>query len=268
MDLLQVKIEEAKKKLGEDTLNAIANVDWKSGIFKIREKNDYNLEQLAELELETEMLLCGLVRGEDYEKDLSDRMKISRDEANSLVQDMNEFVFKKIKNELIRLTERKRAIHTGKEPLIETRRGVIPPKIAEKPEPMENLRMDNKDKQVLASAGITMPQGNLVDINAPINDFSKEKREDMLENIENPDSIIPPTLKTETPKTASIVHPILSEKMLSPVQTPKIETQYSLSNLSKTTSADTKNNNQSKGEPVNIKTYEKGADPYRMSPDE
>ena len=106
IDLLQIKIENAKKELSEDTVNAIAVVDWRAAILGMRQKHGYNFEQLGNLELETELVLCGLLRPEDYSKELENRMKISKMAANELVNEMNDLVFKKIREELIKNTER------------------------------------------------------------------------------------------------------------------------------------------------------------------
>ena len=108
IDLLQIKIEKAKKELSSETLNAIAMVDWKAAILGLRTTKGYTFEQLGDLELETELLLCGLLSAEDYPKELEKRMGISRSAANELVREMNDLVFKKIREELIKNTERKK----------------------------------------------------------------------------------------------------------------------------------------------------------------
>ena len=107
IDLLQIKIDEAKKQLSEDTLAAIATVPWQAEILKMRETKGYTFEQLGDLELETELLLCGLVSPSDYPLELQNRMQISKAAANELVAEMNELVFAKIKEEMIKRTERK-----------------------------------------------------------------------------------------------------------------------------------------------------------------
>lgn len=108
VDLLQIKIEQAKAKLPIETLNAIAAVDWQAVILGMREKKGYSFEQLGDLEVETELLLCGLLSPENYSKELEKRMKISKAQANELVNEMNDLVFKRIKEELIKNTERKK----------------------------------------------------------------------------------------------------------------------------------------------------------------
>ena len=108
IDLLQVKIEKAKVALPTETVNAIATVDWKAAILGLRRKHGYSFEQLGDLELETELLLCGLLTPEDYPKELENRMNIGKAAANELVNEMNDLVFKKIREELIKNVERKK----------------------------------------------------------------------------------------------------------------------------------------------------------------
>lgn len=105
MDLLQMKIEKAKAELPQETLSAIDAVDWKQTILGIRERKGYTFEQLGDLEIETELLLCGLLNPADYPKELETRMGLPRTHVDSLVAEMNELVFKKIKEELIKITQ-------------------------------------------------------------------------------------------------------------------------------------------------------------------
>src|SRR3989344_8250803 len=108
VDLLKIKIEKAKRGLSLETVNAINAIDWKATILGMRAKKGYTFEQLGDLELETELLLAGLVSPENYPKELEKRMGISGAAANELVNEMNELVFKKIREELVKNTERKK----------------------------------------------------------------------------------------------------------------------------------------------------------------
>lgn len=107
-DLLKIKIEQAKRELPLDTVNAIDAVDWRAAILGLRSKYGYTYEQLGDLETETELLLCGLSSAENYPKELEKRMRISKSSVNELVNEMNILVFKKIQEELIKSIERKK----------------------------------------------------------------------------------------------------------------------------------------------------------------
>lgn len=108
IDTLQIKIDQAKAKLPAITLNAINAVDWRASILSLREKLSYSFEQLSDLEIETELVLCGLLTPENYPKELKSRMKISDMQVNELVNEMNVLVFSRIKEELIKTTEGKK----------------------------------------------------------------------------------------------------------------------------------------------------------------
>src|SRR3989338_4976303 len=108
IDTLKIKIDAARRNLSEETKVAIEAVPWKIAILGMREKKGYSFEQLGDLEIETELLLCGLLNPQDYPKELEKRMGISRAQADDLVNEMNEVVFRKIREELIKNTERKR----------------------------------------------------------------------------------------------------------------------------------------------------------------
>jgi len=106
-DLLQIKIEKAKAQLPEATLNAINAIPWQATLLQMRETKGYSLEQLGELETETELLLCGLLSPQNYPIELENRMRLSKIEVDELVKEMNNLVFSKIKEELIKNTEKK-----------------------------------------------------------------------------------------------------------------------------------------------------------------
>jgi hypothetical protein len=199
IDLLQIKIEKAKAQLPEDTLNAINAIDWKAVILGMRDKKGYSFEQLGDLELETELLLCGLLSPENYPKELESRMKLSKVQVNELVQEMNEKVFAKIKEELIKNTERKKIF----------------------------ARNEKNDNGVLGNAGINIIKP------APTLDVYKEKitenREEMLEKIEKPAASAP---SYGAPKEEA--HPILAQKLSSSVQSAVIKTEHTLDNITKT----------------------------------
>ncbi len=145
-DLLQIKIEKAKAELPEDTQNAINAVDWKIVILSLREKKGYTFEQLGDLETETELLLCGLVSPENYSKELEKRMRLSKAEVNDLVREMNDRVFAKIKENLIKIVERKEKFKGQSENPASFARTVL----AKGNETEEEKR----DTQILSSAGI------------------------------------------------------------------------------------------------------------------
>ena len=197
IDLLQVRIEKAKRELPPETINAINAVDWRTAILEMRTDHEYTFEQLGDLELETELVLCGLVSPENYPKELEKRMGISKPAVNELVNEMNDLVFKKIREEFIKNTERKKIFQQSE---------IIKEK-------------DANDAQILSSVGIeiienkeTLPILEKLELTT---EKPAENREDLLEKIEKPEKI----------------HPILAQKLSASVQIPTVKTEHSLPNL-------------------------------------
>ena len=233
VDLLQIKINRAKENLPIDTLNAIAAVDWKAAILSLREKKGYSFEQLGNLEVETELVLCGLLNPADYPKEVQKRMGISRAETDELVNEMNILVFKKIKEELIKNTERKKVF--------------------------EKNNADDND--ILSSAGINIVEGgidnpNMINIYKPTYSQPLEKKEEKI--LESREEILK---KVENPETRSI----LTDKLSTNVQIPATKTEHVIENKPKDPASLIKP--VVAKEETNKKVGYK-VDPYRLSPDE
>jgi len=193
IDLLQIKIEKAKRELPGDTQSAIAAVDWRAAILGLRAKYGYNFEQLGDLELETELVLCGLLSPENYPKELSKRMGISKAQVDELVNEMNMSVFAKIREELIKNTERRKIFAKNK----------VVTKTLDKVKPIEPPR-------VVTLKDITTP---------PRPPIAKDEANKLpvLEKLE---------IKGD-------VKPIFEQKLSSSFQIPTIKTDHSLNNISK-----------------------------------
>lgn len=226
IDLLKIKIEKAKRELSLETVNAIDAVDWRGAVIGMRAKKGYTFEQLGDLELETELLLCGLVSPENYPKELEARMKIPRATVNELVNDMNDLVFKKIREELIKNIERK--------------------KIFVKKEEINTQVLDKAGIEIVpdlpAVPGAQLMQAEKLELNAPV-----ESRDDMLKKIEKPEE----------------VHPILTQKLSSSFQTPMVKTEHSLDNIT-TTNTPALPTGAGTANPANVAPQKPKVDPYRM----
>lgn len=199
IDLLKIKIETAKRELSPETVSAIDAVDWKTSILELRNKYGYTFEQLGDLELETELLLCGLVSAENYPKEIEKRMKISKAQANELVNEMNNLVFKRMREELTKNLDRKKIIADSEKNTADT-------------------------GQILNSAGIEIVPEKL---ELSPGETPTESREKMLQKIEKPAATIPAAPKEEP-------HPILAQKLSGSFQTPIVKTDHSLENITKT----------------------------------
>ena len=226
-DALQVKIDRARLQLPEDARAAIDAVDWRGAIMQIRNNEGYDFIQLAELETETELLLCGLANPEDYPRQIEKGMGISREATQKLVEEMNEKVFKKIKEEMIKIAESKKLS-------------------AEKAAPHPVTVTDKPANEELARAGIQITG---VSANGNGNPRALESREEILERIEKP----------ALPPASFEPHPLLAEKLSKPMQIPSSKTVHSLDNLTKPAVPA-----PPKAAPTAPKKYE--VDPYRETP--
>lgn len=234
IDLLQIKIEKAKAQLSEDTLNAIAAVPWQAVVLQMRETKGYSFEQLGNLEMETELLLCGLLSPNNYPGELENRMRITKAQAGELVNEMNEKVFAKIKEELIKNTERKNIFtkKTSDSAQEFSKHGVeiIPEKVAGVPPLKEGASLPtqagggNREDHHLAS-GIPPQKGG----------------EETLP--------VPEKLELES---GGEVHPMLAQKLSATVQVETVKTEHTPENITKT------------NPPT---SYPKNADPYRLPPE-
>lgn len=264
VDLLQIKIERAKEQLPVETLNAIAAVDWRAAIMNIRQKKGYNFEQLGALEIETELLLCGLISSNDYPKEVQRRMNISRAETDEIINEMNLSVFRKIKEELIKNAERKKIFEQKKEEA----KAFEPEKINFSPIRKEVGSVDMKlrpsdggDNAVLKRAGIDVVKAPLA---TAATEASNEKREDLLEKIEHPSpsSIVEPVQDEAKTPRAGDMRGMLQDKILTSVKVPIVKTEHSMENIQKENTPVSQTSQAPSG------SYGASKDPYRMSPDE
>jgi len=233
VDLMQIKIDKARAELPEETREAIDTVDWRAVILGLRESKGYSFEQLGDLETETELLLCGLINPAEYPKELETRMKIPRAQADFLVNEMNDLVFSKIREELIKNTERKKIFGsrinvTPLETKVPVQVKAALPTIA----PNVEVRKDNAPKSIeppkLAEIQTEIEAGKktyaqVAPSNAPI----------------APAPAVPPSL------------PLAAQKLSGTFQMPAVKTDHSVANISKS--------NTPPG-PAN-------KDPYRVAPE-
>jgi hypothetical protein len=258
IDLLQIKIEKAKAQLSDDTLNAINSVPWKDIIIGMREKNGYTFEQLGDLELETELLLCGLVSPENYPKEIRSRLKISEIQANELVKEMNELIFSRIKEELIKTVERKKMFAKKNSPLEEYPSGeggqIIHPGASATPQ-----EGNKHDMEVLKAHGIEIiPETARRNSSSPFRGGYEERSsktphpDPLLEKERGNTLPVPEKLELK----GAVIHPIFAQKLSAPTQTPIVKTEHTLQNLSSINVRETI-----------VKNHLPKVDPYREVPE-
>jgi len=184
IDLLQIKIEKAKAQLSEDAKNSINAVDWRAAVLGMREKKGYSFEQLENLEIETELVLCGLLSPENYPKELENRMHLSKIEVNDLIKEMNFLVFTKIKEHLIKNVEEKKVFTNDTETeeknntkiLNSAGIEIIPEKLEEimTPPPILAQKLSGYVKNEIVETDHSL--NNLTQSNAPISPSPSNKK--------------------------------------------------------------------------------------------
>jgi hypothetical protein len=219
-DLLQIKIDAAKENLSEETKNAISAVNWRATILSMRERRGYSFSQLEDLEIETELLLYGLIRPEEYQKKLEDQMKITREESSELVNLLNDLIFQKVREELVKATESKKVQVTTEK---EAEEGI---KIKTPTETQEE-----KNIKVLDQSGINIVKEEIKTEEKPI--IIQEKRDEMLAGVENPESILnknQPLTQTQAPTQTQVPETpkpsFMAQKLSGSFQIPTTESTH------------------------------------------
>ena len=205
VDLLQIKIDKAKAELPPESKSAIDAVDWRTTVLGMRAEKGYSYTQLEDLELETELMLCGLLNPEDYPKELEKRMNIPKAQVDVLVNEMNEKVFKKIREELVKNIERKKIQETEQKP-----------PISPLPEGEKMKTSFDKGRQEIFSKTTETP--------------------DLLAEKELPPPPTPPIRNDEglqKPPVSNGTSPILTQKLSGSFQIPTVETEHTLNNMTK-----------------------------------
>ena len=216
LDMLQIKINRARDALSKATKKAIDSVDWRAFILSLREKKGYSFEQLEDLELETELLLCGLLDPKDYPKTLEEELKLPKAQIDLLVEEMNKFVFEKIEDELIKNTEREDIFVKKEEPLPNIEpvdNHTMSPNIVKiNTSPFLNPKVATEDKK-------TSPQ----EIPLPNLPLSKgeEKGESQTVVEIMPKEITPPNIKTNEPNNKERIADALKKEL--PASARKLE---------------------------------------------
>ncbi len=230
-ELQKEKIKQARASLSVETREAIDSIEWNSIVIGMRETKKFSFSQIETLGFQTELLLCGLLTPQEYPKELKSKMGLSEEAVNVLVKEMNELIFKKIKEKLIqKIGENRTAPET---------------------KVLKTEEISNEDNFVMQNAGITLEKVKEIEI--PENKIGN--KEEMLNQIENP-SLIKEEKKEIPEIVKKVATPILAQKLTGSFQVPTVMTDHSPKLPPKVAI-----------EAVAKPSIPK-VDPYRMSPDE
>lgn len=207
IDALQIRIEKAKAELPQETVQAINAVDWRNALLDIKTKRGFSIEKLEDLELETELMLCGLSNPSNFEKEIRERMSLSLTEAKDIVNEMNDKVFKKIRDAFAKIMEEKNSKN-------------------EQFEQKKQVSETKEDMSVLKQAGIEVIDNNkiqndFIDKDEKEENFGDLDRTNMLNEVENPELI------------KKVMPTIAMQKLSNSFNIPTTKTEYSLENMTK-----------------------------------
>lgn len=98
---LQKKIAEYYSKLTPDVQKLFASMSWMENIKSVVEKYSLNEKQAEDMYTETVLVLLGIVHPDEYEKFIISSLDISKENADKIILQINQEIFKDIRTKLI-----------------------------------------------------------------------------------------------------------------------------------------------------------------------
>lgn len=99
----QEQLREKFNKLPSDIQEAIASVETADVIRNVSHKYGLHIDQMGELADETGLLMLGLTKPQDYVDNLFHRLKTTYPKCKDIARDINEEIFKPIKESLMKV---------------------------------------------------------------------------------------------------------------------------------------------------------------------
>lgn len=196
---MEITIEEIQKKfseLPEDLQWAIMGAKIDDNIMEVGKRHALNVAQMGQLSLETHVVALGLMHPDKFESSIQASLQMPPAKTHSVVEDVNEHIFKNIRKELMNY-------HANKK--------------AEEKHYAENKTLQN---EIMQSAGIDLHPGTYPGtINTP--PISTPPK---AETVPNP-RVSTPTPTPSTPPASSL-HPLAEQKFIGDFQMPKKESEY------------------------------------------
>lgn len=99
------KLQELHRKLPQDVRDAYSSVETTNVLEEIGKKHGVHLDDLGELVSETGLVMVGHTHPKNYIKNIRSRMNISGEKASAIAKDVNEQIFKPIRESLKKIHE-------------------------------------------------------------------------------------------------------------------------------------------------------------------
>lgn len=100
-DKLRKSFEEQLVYLPEINQQALKSFDWATELLSIGKNYGLHIDQLEDLQVETMLVMVGLVQVKDYPNELIMRLAISPSEANRIIEQVNDRIFTPIHDYIV-----------------------------------------------------------------------------------------------------------------------------------------------------------------------
>src|SRR3990167_5883199 len=94
------QIAQMYDNLPEDLKDAIFGLEMNEIVEKIGRENQLNIEQIGDLANETGMVMLGVTHPNEFIGNLTDRLEVDKEKARAIAQEINEQIFKKVRESL------------------------------------------------------------------------------------------------------------------------------------------------------------------------
>ena len=94
------QIAQMYDNLPEDLKDAIFGLEMNEIVERIGRENQLNIEQIGDLANETGMVMLGVTHPNEFIGNLADRLEIDKEKARAIAQEINEQIFKKVRESL------------------------------------------------------------------------------------------------------------------------------------------------------------------------
>lgn len=100
-DKLRQSFEEQLVYLPEINQRALKSFDWATELLSIGKNYGLHIDELEDLQLETMLVMVGLVQVKDYPNELINKLAISPAEANKIIEQVNDRIFQPIHDYIV-----------------------------------------------------------------------------------------------------------------------------------------------------------------------
>lgn len=181
MDIQQI-IKDRYKELPEDIQQAIKNTNLAEKFMVIANKHSLRIDQNGSLQTETLLVMLGLEPSEDYVDNVQKALEVSRNEAQSIAEDVNKEILGSIRSTIQSIEEKQEKQESNS--IQQTPKSPPPPPIPANPIPTPPPPTNPIPLTSLEKAGNFSIEREAPS-SSPLYNDSNLKRESVLNDLEN-----------------------------------------------------------------------------------